>query len=122
MEVKKVAVIAVCCMVILLFSGQKQQVTAKPKICRCYHECLPNCGLRKSRSFCKMFCGGCCVMIPTHNCTSIDAIPITGDDCRMICLNSFCGEAATSQWQNDADAAGCVDDCNNYRRGYGKIT
>uniref|UniRef100_A0A0D9YLT9 Acidic protein n=1 Tax=Oryza glumipatula TaxID=40148 RepID=A0A0D9YLT9_9ORYZ len=99
MEVKKVAMAAVCCMFILLFPGQQQQVAAMSRICRCYHECLPNCGLRNSRSFCKVFCGSCCVFNPVHNCTSTDAaaaaLAIAGDDCRMICLNSFCGEAAT---------------------------
>ncbi|KAF0895939.1 hypothetical protein E2562_018014 [Oryza meyeriana var. granulata] len=122
MEVKKVAVVAVCCMVILLFSGQQQQVAAMSKICRCYQECLPNCGLRHSHSFCKVFCGGCCFMIPTHNCTSTDvtaaAATIAGDDCRTICLTSFCGEAATSHsGLTDADPAACLDGCNNYLTG-----
>ncbi|XP_015689199.1 uncharacterized protein LOC107303651 [Oryza brachyantha] len=132
MEVKKVAMVAaVCCMFILLFSGQQQQVAAMSKICRCYRECLPNCGLRNSNSFCKVFCGGCCIITGHGNCSSTDVrVPTSaaagdGDDCRTICLMAFCSEAATSHdaaGRNYADDAACLDECSNYWSSYGKLT
>ncbi|KAG8076674.1 hypothetical protein GUJ93_ZPchr0006g45440 [Zizania palustris] len=99
MEAKGLAVAAACCMFILLLSGRQQQVAAVSKISRCYLECLPNCGQHgKTRSFCKMFCGFCCVFNDYRNCTSTAAAaaPFSGHDCKMICLTSFCGGTAAT--------------------------
>ncbi|KAL5200534.1 hypothetical protein ABZP36_021737 [Zizania latifolia] len=102
MEAKGLAVAAACCMFILLLSGRQQQAAAMSKICRCYHECLPNCRQHgKTRSFCKLLCGICCVTIVSRNCTSTHvaaaaAAPFSGDDCRKICLTSFCGGTAAT--------------------------
>uniref|UniRef100_J3L9E5 Uncharacterized protein n=1 Tax=Oryza brachyantha TaxID=4533 RepID=J3L9E5_ORYBR len=64
------AVTAVCItMLILLSSGQTQQVSARSKISRCYDGCMPDCEPYSPLPVCKFFCITCCVVKGNHDCS-----------------------------------------------------
>uniref|UniRef100_A0A0D9VBE4 Uncharacterized protein n=1 Tax=Leersia perrieri TaxID=77586 RepID=A0A0D9VBE4_9ORYZ len=96
MESKRAAAVTLCCILILI-SGEMQQVAAMSKFCRCYKQCYPDCRLDLPRFTCIQECINKCIPFKK----------VAASDCNRNCLFKICGTALEGQ----DDAASCVDDC-----------
>ncbi|KAM0923327.1 hypothetical protein ACQ4PT_005626 [Festuca glaucescens] len=106
MQAKKsrAATIAALCMLLLMLSGQQQQVAAMSKFCRCYRQCYPECRHTAPRLACDFFC--------LNKCSPNKARDSGASYCRAACgLDSICG----SPVKPAADPEACVRDCNQKR-------
>ncbi|TVU25938.1 hypothetical protein EJB05_28459, partial [Eragrostis curvula] len=110
MEGKTVA--ALCCLVIVLLSGQFPQVSSMRKFCRCYKPCYPECREKLPRWLCILKCLDDC----SPN-AYIDSATSAGN-CEGICQSlSLCGMATG---QDNVEA--CMDDCTKSHGAYAPTT
>ncbi|CAM0947632.1 unnamed protein product [Alopecurus aequalis] len=105
---------AVCVLLLVLLSGQPQQVAAKSKFCACYEESYASC--RRSgvaRFFCVPFCANKCSPREAAATTAAAAVNVR-DPCLEACAAvKICG--LSDPPTHAADAATCARNCNRER-------
>uniref|UniRef100_A0ACD5V747 Uncharacterized protein n=1 Tax=Avena sativa TaxID=4498 RepID=A0ACD5V747_AVESA len=106
MEMKKMAAAIAVVYVLLMLSGQLQQVAAMSEFCECYKHCYPLCRQDLPPWACFLFCIELeCRPIPT-------GVAGSSATCRTACgLDNLCGLSAMLP----DDAAACVSDCKEKR-------
>ncbi|KAL6848528.1 hypothetical protein ACP4OV_021822 [Aristida adscensionis] len=114
MEGKRVPAAALCLMLVLL-SGQQQQVAAMA-FCQCYKQCYSNCKEDRYPGWlCTINCMEYCNIVQPP--AAVITAAFGAGDCSKICLTSICDEGPAG-----ADGA-CVHDCSeNWNRYKNKHT
>ncbi|CAM0947728.1 unnamed protein product [Alopecurus aequalis] len=109
MEVKKRAAAIAVFYMLLMLSGQLQQVAAMSEFCQCYQSCYPVCRQKLPPWACFLFC-------IELQCRPIPSGARGGSaTCKAACgLANLCGLKA--EVPDDADA--CMSDCNEKRGHY----
>uniref|UniRef100_A0A453MXR0 Uncharacterized protein n=3 Tax=Aegilops tauschii TaxID=37682 RepID=A0A453MXR0_AEGTS len=114
MEVKKraAAIAALCIMFLLVLpSGQRQQVAAMSDFCRCFNDCYPGCrSPGVPRWLCIPFCANKCS--PNTNQAG-DGIGSAAATCRMACKIHICDFPEAPADAADADV--CMQNCNKMK-------